>query len=122
EDDIGRRLLLIGTYRTEVVEQADNLAKIAGHLLRQRRATELVLTSLVPAEHRRLVEAALGNSADADLLRSIYARSDGNPFVTEELLGAMVAAGHLVRQEERWVQRGEMGLHLPLSLRAAVSD
>jgi DNA-binding CsgD family transcriptional regulator len=81
------RLLLIGTYRLDELPHSDPLHRLLGEVARAG-AERLCLRPFTRDETARQVAGILGAPADEDLITRIFARSEGNPFVTEELLAA----------------------------------
>ncbi len=82
----GRPLFVIAFARPEVRERFPTL-------FGDRLGDTIELSRLAPEESEALVRHAVGDAFDADLLRRIVARADGNPFYLEELLRACVDAG-----------------------------
>ena len=58
---------------------------------------------------------------DADLLDTLYARSEGNPFFVEELLTSLMTAGELVRVDGIW-KRTPQRAPVPRSVQEAVQQ
>jgi len=97
------RLLLVGTCRTEDLVRGHPLRP----LLRRWEKTGLVETIALPpldaAETRAMLRATLGGERfSAPALEVLLERSEGNPYVVEEMLKAAedagwdgIAAGHL---------------------------
>ncbi len=63
-------------------------APVLAQLIRGRGTARLDLAPFGPEEHAAHVAQLLGSSPPPALLRATYARSEGNPFYTEELLAA----------------------------------
>ena len=116
------RLLVLATYRSEEVAEVPALLRMVGSILAQRFARQISLEPLSRANHAKLVAATLGQSESHELAMLLYEHAEGNPFVTEELLGAMSSAGYLRREGDRWTSHPHATLHLPISLRTAVLD
>ncbi len=79
---------LIVSFRTDELPPLHPFRAVLGHLLRGWGAARLDLAPFGPEEHAAHVAQLLGTTPSAELLRATYARSEGNPFFTEELLAA----------------------------------
>jgi DNA-binding SARP family transcriptional activator len=76
----GRRILLVGTYRSEEVHPGDPVRRLD--------AETLVLEPLPPADIDALLVARSQTPLPTALRRDIAARSEGNPLFARELLAA----------------------------------
>jgi DNA-binding CsgD family transcriptional regulator len=85
------RVLLVGSYRSDEVDRLHPLRGLLGELVRNRRVHRLELPPFTRAELAEQL-AGLGADPSARLVDEIYARAEGNPFFTEELLLAGAAA------------------------------
>jgi DNA-binding CsgD family transcriptional regulator len=124
EADPGRsaRLFLIGSYREEALADAPALERLLGQVTARRLARTVRLAPLTPAEYREMLAAVLGQELPPATAQALYERTEGNPFFTEELLGALAASGRLRHESGRWQPALEDGLELPLSVRATVLE
>lgn len=119
EGEPGQGLLVVGTLRSEGLDPAAAPARLIAGLLATRVAREIELRPLSAAQLARMLAVTLGRDLSPELVEAFFERSEGNPFVAEELLGAVAAAGHL----DGTGKGGEVAtLHLPLSLRGAVLE
>jgi DNA-binding CsgD family transcriptional regulator len=80
------RVLLVGTFRSDELHRLHPLRGLLGELARNRRVVRLELPRFSRAEVAEQLAGLLGADPPARLLDDIYARSEGNPFFTEELL------------------------------------
>jgi DNA-binding CsgD family transcriptional regulator/tetratricopeptide (TPR) repeat protein len=81
------RVLVCATYRSDEIDRAHPLSEwLAEH--RRRRDAILELRRLSRHEIAEQIEAIRGPRAAEDLVDEIFARSQGNPLFTEELLVA----------------------------------
>ncbi|HEX3258940.1 MAG TPA: BTAD domain-containing putative transcriptional regulator [Pseudonocardia sp.] len=104
----GRRLLVIGAYRSGEVGHA--LEEALGALRSEAVCSVLRLTGLDRGSLERLMGATAGAPVAADLVDAVRDETDGNPFFAREVVA------HL--QEDGMLRRGPDGrLHagLPLS-------
>jgi predicted ATPase/DNA-binding CsgD family transcriptional regulator len=80
------RIVLVATVRTDALHARHPLTVQLAELGRLERVAQLSLERFSRAEHDAHVAALVGGSPSADLLAQTWARSDGNPFFTEELV------------------------------------
>src|SRR5579859_6688856 len=95
-------LLLLVTYRSD--ELHPRLRRWLAHLDRERLAQEYSLERLSRGDVAAMLHAMLDmkQGADADLLDTLYARSEGNPFFVEELLKSLITTGALAPVDGIW--------------------
>ena len=82
------RLLVVLTVRSDELHREHPARTLVTELLRWEGVTRIALDPLSEAEIRGQVEGILGRPPPAALLRRLFARAQGNPFYTEELLAA----------------------------------
>jgi DNA-binding CsgD family transcriptional regulator len=79
------RVLVVVTYRNDETD-SDRLRFYLAEVGRSARVERLELARLDQAETASQLSGILGSAPPADLLEGVFARSEGNPFFTEELL------------------------------------
>ncbi len=77
---------LIGSFRTDELPPLHPMRAVLAQLIRGRGTARMDLAPFGPEEHAAHVAQLLGSRPPPALLRATYARSEGNPFYTEELL------------------------------------
>ena len=82
------RVLVIATYRSDELHRRHPLRPLLAELERDPRARRIELARLTRDELAQLLEDILGGPPDDELVERLYARSEGNPLFTEELLAA----------------------------------
>jgi ATP/maltotriose-dependent transcriptional regulator MalT len=82
------RLLVVGTYRTEELHRRHPLRPFLAEADRAPHVDRLALAAFTHAELTQQLAALLGEAPDAGLADDLFARAEGNPFFTEELLAA----------------------------------
>ena len=82
------RLAVVATYRTDSLDRAHPLRPYVAELARDRRVEPIVVRPFSRAEFTDQVGAIRGELPSAGDLDRLFARSEGNPFYTEELLAA----------------------------------
>lgn len=80
------RLLVLLTYRTDELHRRHPLRPLLAELERLERAHRIRLEPFDQAELREALEDILGAVPAPALLERLFARSEGNPLYTEELL------------------------------------
>ena len=80
------RVLLVVTVRTDALHARHPWTPLLAELGRVERVSSIRLERFSRAEHDAQVTAILGVRPPNELLAQTYARSDGNPFYTEELI------------------------------------
>ena len=89
-------LLVVGTARPELIERRPGWGKSDGASLSE-------LEPLSQQESVILVGELLAAEAPPRLNELVLDRSEGNPFVVEELVGMLIDRGQLTRESGRWV-------------------
>lgn len=93
------RVLCLATARVEERTAAVDLARA----LQARRSTEVIEPArLTEAEVAEMVRTCLGSDTVPDEVLAFAKRSDGVPFLVEELLAVAVTSGSLVDNGETW--------------------
>ncbi len=80
--------LFVLTYRSEGWQHSPGLQRLIETLVRARQAARIELARLSRDELAALAEAVLGTAAGHEVLDRLHTRSQGNPFIAEELLVA----------------------------------
>lgn len=114
-------LLLLTTYRSDELQLA--LRHWLSQMDRERLAQEFSLERLSRADVTAMLRAILDmkQEVDADLLNTLYARSEGNPFFVEELLKSLMTTGELVLADGSW-KRTAQRASVPRSVQEAVQQ
>src|SRR6266571_1809490 len=87
------RVLLVLTFRSDELHRLHPLRGLLGELARNRLVRRLELQRFTRAELTEQLAGLLGAEPPARLVEDVYARSEGNPFFTEELVLAGDGAG-----------------------------
>ncbi len=82
------RVLVILTYRSDELHRRHPLRPLLSELERIDRSRSIELAPLSAEELTEALADILGADPDPLLVRRLYARSEGNPLFTEELLAA----------------------------------
>ena len=95
-------LLIVGTYRDVDLEVARPFAKMLEALTRQRLAHKVALRRLSESDVGDMLQALSGQAAPSELVRAIYAETEGNPFFTEEVFQHLSEEGRLFDEDGQW--------------------
>lgn len=82
------RVMLIGTYRTDEVNERHPLLELLAELQRTGRVERLELPRFSRSEVNEQLTGILGQPPSRPLVARIHERGGGNPFFSEELLAA----------------------------------
>ncbi|HEX8134394.1 MAG TPA: AAA family ATPase, partial [Actinomycetes bacterium] len=80
------RVLVVLTFRSDELHRLHPLRGLLAELARNRRVRRLELDRFSRDELAEQLAGLLGADPPARLVQDIYARSEGNPFFTEELV------------------------------------
>ena len=83
-------VLVVGTFRSDELHRRHPLLPALGELSRTSRVARIDLEPFDRDEVAEQLEGILGEPPDAELVRTVLARSDGNAFYVEELIAAGV--------------------------------
>lgn len=115
------RTLVLANYRSDEMHRRHPFLRTLGSLQRERLVTEISLRRLTPDEVGRLIQETFSTGpVSAEFRDAVYARCEGNPFFTEELLKAMVDSGGIYRTANGWERKPIAELRIPSSIREAV--
>ena len=95
-------LLIVGTYRDVDLEVARPFAKMLAVFTRQRLAHKVALRRLPETAVGDMLQTLSGRAAPSDLVRAIYAETEGNPFFVEEVFQHLSEEGRLFDTEGTW--------------------
>jgi DNA-binding CsgD family transcriptional regulator len=108
-------VLCLATARPE-----GGAAELLERLQRRDPTAILRIGPLAGDDVDRMVAACLATPTPAGLSAFVRTHGDHNPFLIEELLAGLFAAGTLRHEAGRWTSRGELTPTVPASLRASI--
>src|SRR4051812_15193729 len=82
-------VLLVLTYRSDELHRAQLLRRLLGGWERSRAVRRIQLERLTGEEVALQLEAIVGEPPGAELVDVVFERSDGNPFLVEEVAAAV---------------------------------
>jgi class 3 adenylate cyclase len=111
------RLLVIGTYRDVEVDRTHPLFQTLGDLTREPATRRVALGGLAEHDVGRYVEMTAGTAPPPDLVRTVHAETEGNPFFVGEVVRLLVTERRLGARA-----RGDgWKLALPQSVREVIA-
>ena len=115
---VGERVVCVGTVRTGESSEAERRVRVLG----ERRAAQVVaLRPLGSDGTDRVAALCLGQSELPSSLRDfVRSRSEGVPFLIEELLAGLADAEALVRTGDGWRVLSRLAPAVPLSFAESV--
>jgi len=116
------RLMILGTYRDDELENDRPLTRSIGPLVRDAGAVDLHPQELTESEVAAVVSARAGQDAPPELVDLIVAETQGNPFFVEELFRHLRDSGRLFDDEGVWRTDFEIGeTEVPQGVRLLIS-
>jgi len=98
----GLPILMVGTYRDVELDLRGPLGQALEEMLRQRLAHNLILKRLPVSAVSAMLAALGGREPPEPLVRSIYGKTEGNPFFVEEVFKHLAEEGLLLDADGRW--------------------
>ncbi len=108
-------VLCVATARPE-----NGAAELLERLERRDPGAIVRIGPLTGDDVDRMVAACLATPTPAGLAAFVRTHGDHNPFLVEELLAGLFAAGTLRHEAGRWTSHGELTPTVPASLRASI--
>jgi DNA-binding SARP family transcriptional activator len=124
----GNRLMLAITYRTDEVDAAHAIPRLARRFERENIVTTFPLQRLTREVNREWVAhlSGLEESSAVGMADRLFSETAGNPFFLQEIVRGMLETGQIRIEKGKWsgafVQRGEEAdvITLPDSLRETI--
>ena len=113
-------ILVLATYRRGEVHRRHALHPTIQGWLRSGLAAMVELEPLPPDGVARMVSAIFDEPVRDDTRDFFHSRSEGNPFVLEELLKVALDRGDVYRTEAGWARRALADIRLPKTVRESV--
>jgi class 3 adenylate cyclase/predicted negative regulator of RcsB-dependent stress response len=115
------RVMLLATYRSDELDRRHPLTRSVQVWQRSGLAETVTVDPMTPEHVAEMIAAILdAEDVSAEVAELIHARSEGNPFVLEELLREALDRRDIVRTDTGW-ERGSLdSLRLPETVREAV--
>ncbi len=115
------RVMLLATYRSDELDRSHPLTRSVQVWQRAGLAETVSVEAMSPEQVAEMIAAILdAEDVSAELAAVVHARSEGNPFVLEELLREALDRSEIVRTDAGWEQRPLDALRMPETVREAV--
>ena len=116
-----RRMLVLATYRRDEMHRKHPLLPTVQGWQRSRLAQIVELQPLEPDGVARMISSIFDNAkVGAEFRDFLHTRSEGNPFVLEEMLKAAMDRGDIYREDEDWKRKPISELRLPETVRDTI--
>ena len=116
-----KRVLLLATYRSDELDRLHPLTRTVQVWRRAGLAESVSVEAMTESQVAEMVAAVLGaDDVSSELAAFLHARSEGNPFVLEELLREAVDRGEVFESAAGWERRPLDAFELPETVREAV--
>ena len=125
-DHIARRLtntrsLVLVTYRSDELDRRHPLAPLLQTWRRSRVAELVTLSPLGETEVAEMIAAILDHDEIGPEFRDLmHARTEGNPFVLEEMLREAIDRGDVFRTADGWDRRALAEVRIPETVRDTI--
>jgi class 3 adenylate cyclase len=115
------RSLLLLTYRSDELDRRHPLAPLLQTWRRSGLAELVALSPLRQGDIAEMISAVLEDpEVEPEFREFMYARSEGNPFVLEEMLKEAIDRGDLFRTGDGWERRSLQELRIPETVRDTI--
>jgi tetratricopeptide (TPR) repeat protein/transcriptional regulator with XRE-family HTH domain len=117
------KIMLVGTYRDDEVRRQHPLEGAMRDLARDHLLDRIRVQRLSFEDTWALIAATLGDEATSDeFARLLHARTEGNPFFTQEVVRALLESGDEFRHEGKWDLTAIKELEIPESVRSVIGQ
>jgi class 3 adenylate cyclase len=115
------RVMLLATYRSDELDRTHPLTRLVQTWRRSGLAEAVSVQPMGAGHVAEMIAAILGaEEVSAELAVVVHERSEGNPFVLEEMLKEAVDRGEIFRSATGWERRRLQEFQLPETVREAV--
>jgi class 3 adenylate cyclase len=114
------RCVVLATYRTDELDRRHPLTSQIQSWRRTGIAETVVLEPLAPDDIGRMIEAIVEDEVGAGFRDLMHQRTEGNPFVLEEMLKETVDRGEALGAGRGWTGRTAEELRIPETVREAI--
>ena len=115
------RVMILGTYRSDEMHRKHPLLPTVQGWRRADLVEVVELEALTPGAVAGMVSAIFDVESVSDEFRDfLHARSEGNPFVLEEMLKLAIDRGDMYRTEKGWERKSLTELRLPRTVKDTI--
>ena len=117
----GMRTMILGTYRSDELHRKHPLAPTIQGWRRTKAAQVVELQPLPPDGIAGMIGAIFDEAeVTPEFAEFLYGRTEGNPFVLEELLKAALDRGDIYRGVDKWERKALSDLRLPQTVKDTI--
>jgi class 3 adenylate cyclase len=114
------RSVVLATYRTDELDRRHPLTSLVQSWRRSGLAETVLLEPLAAGDIGRMIEAIVEDDVGNGFRDLMHRRTEGNPFVLEEMLKETVDRGEELGPGHRWTGRAVEELRIPETVREAI--
>ena len=115
------RVMILASYRSDELTRLHPLTRMVQVWQRTGLAEVVAVDAMSAAQMAEMIAAILdAEDVSPELAALVHSRSEGNPFVLEELLREALDRGDIVRTTAGWRRGALDSLQLPATVREAV--
>jgi predicted ATPase len=114
------RILVLGTYRRDELNRRHPLLPMIQNWRRANSVTVVELEPLSPERVADMVTAIFDERTRDETRDFLHARTEGNPFVLEEMLKVALDRGDIFRTESGWDRKALSEMRIPASVRDTI--
>jgi len=114
---IAERLLVVGAYRDQELEEQRSLSRSVAEINRERLSYALPLKRLAFDNVLQMVRQTFGEKVPNELPDLVYGKTEGNPFFVEEVLRSLVEEGAVYPVEKGWGVKDLSDVHVPRGIK-----
>ena len=115
------RVMLLATFRSDELDRRHPLTRLVQVWRRSGLAEAISVEAMTPFQAAEMIAAILAaENVSAGLAELVHTRSEGNPFVLEEMLRDALDRGEIFRAATGWERRPLEAFRLPETVREAL--
>jgi class 3 adenylate cyclase len=115
------RVMLLATYRSDELDRLHPLTRVVQTWRRGGLADTVSVEAMTPAQVAEMIAAILSaEDVSPELASFVHERTEGNPFVLEEMLREAIDRGEVFQSDTGWDRRSLDAFQLPETVRETV--
>ena len=115
------RVMLLATYRSDELDRLHPLTRATQTWRRAGLAETVSVGAIAPSQVAEMIAAILSaDDVSPELAAFVHERSEGNPFVLEEMLREALDRGDVFQSDRGWSRRSLNAFELPETVRETV--
>jgi class 3 adenylate cyclase len=114
------RILVLGTYRRDELNRRHPLLPLIRNWRRAHSVTVVDVEPMSPECVAEMISAIFDEPTSDDTRDFLHGRTDGNPFVLEEMLKAALDRGDIFRTNSGWDRKALSEMRIPATVRDTI--